>query len=61
VLGLGVSMYDMYVFTKKMYINMLYDTSFISAYCVLDSRECKCLEYYLYCSFSIGGKPVDPG
>jgi hypothetical protein len=41
----------MYVFTKKMYISMYlsvsrpHNTSPISAYFGLDSRECKCLEY----------------
>jgi hypothetical protein len=46
-------MYNMYVFTKKdvykYYINPLsriHNTSFISAYFGLDSRECKCFELY---------------
>jgi hypothetical protein len=54
VLGLGVSMYIMYVFTKTMYVSMyllplsrIHNTSLISAYFGLDSRECKCLEYLI--------------
>jgi hypothetical protein len=40
----------MYVFTKKMYIcinplSRIRNTSLISAYYGLDSRECKCFEY----------------
>jgi hypothetical protein len=46
----------MYVFTKKnvykyLYINPLpriHNTSLISAYFGLDSRECKCLEYLYF-------------
>jgi hypothetical protein len=51
VLGLGVYMYNMYVFTKRNvfeFINPLsriHTTSLISAYFGLDDRECKCLEY----------------
>jgi hypothetical protein len=47
VSGLGVSMYNMYVFTKKMYIcinplSRIRNTSLISAYYRLYCRECKC-------------------
>jgi hypothetical protein len=51
VLDLGVSMYNMYVFTKKYifkYILIPYLESItqpISAYFGLDSRECRGLEY----------------
>jgi hypothetical protein len=49
-LGLGVSMYNMYVFAKKIKVciyplSRIHNTSLISAYFGLDSRECECLEY----------------
>jgi hypothetical protein len=53
VLSLGVSMYNMYVFTKKklgMYLSRIHNTSLISAYFGLDSSENKCLEYLFYLS-----------
>jgi hypothetical protein len=55
VLSLGVSIYNMNVFTKKCTkvcinpLSRIRNTSLISAYYGLDSRECKCLEYlYLF-------------
>jgi hypothetical protein len=51
----ALSMYIMYVFTKKKYISMyiyplsrIHNTSLISAYCGLDKRDSECLEYMLY-------------
>jgi hypothetical protein len=52
-LGLGVSMYNVYLFTKKCIevciypLSRLHNTSLISAYFGLYSRESKCLEYLL--------------
>jgi hypothetical protein len=53
VLGLRVSMYNMYEFTKKKCIQVfiyplsrIHNTSLISAYFGLDNRECKCLNTY---------------
>jgi hypothetical protein len=56
VLALGVSMYNMYIFTKKKNISMhinplsrIHNTSLVSAYFGLDKREClKYLEYLFY-------------
>jgi hypothetical protein len=48
------SMYSMYVFANKgisMYIyplSRIHNTSLVSAYFGLDTRECECIEYYLY-------------
>jgi hypothetical protein len=52
VLGLGVSIYNMHVLTKNVYIIMhiyplsrIHNTSLVNAYFELDKHECKCLEY----------------
>jgi hypothetical protein len=53
-LVLGVSMDNMYAFTKKVNkylisinpLSRINNTSLISAYFELDSRECKCLEVF---------------
>jgi hypothetical protein len=44
VLGLGISIYNMYVFTKQIInpLSRIHNTSLISAYFGLESRECKC-------------------
>jgi hypothetical protein len=59
VLGLGVSMYNIYKKYVHKYLciyplSRIYNTSLISAYFGLDSRECKCLEYL----FKINNKRI---
>jgi hypothetical protein len=54
VLGLGVSIYNMCVFTKKVHKYVLIRylesiTQAVSAYFGLDSRECKCLKKNVSC------------